>query len=133
MLLRAMEFESLIVAFRGKWLKECISQPQSIWYHIPNKIFNKVRGIDFLLKCDFEMSKIPVKLSDFHKQALLYGKMIFTHNFSPHISLLWNSRVITINRKSIFKAEWYDKGLTFVYDLLNSDRLLLCFDEFTSK
>lgn len=51
--LKAMEFESVIASFRIKWLKDCMSQPHSILYHIPNKIFNKVGGIDFLLKCDF--------------------------------------------------------------------------------
>jgi len=53
-----------------------------IWYHTPNRICNKVGGIDFLLKCEFEMSKIPVKLStNFHKQAPYLGKMIFTTHF----------------------------------------------------
>ena len=101
--LRAMEFESVIASFRVKWLKECITHPESIWYHIPNKLFERVGGVEFLLKCDFEVPKIPIKLSNFHKQALLFGKMLFTHNFSPHNSFLWNNRVITINRKSIFK------------------------------
>lgn len=78
--LRAMELESIIAAFKVKWLKECISQPQSIWYHIPNKLFNKVGGIHFLCKCDSEVSKIPIKLSEFHKQVLHFNKMIFTHN-----------------------------------------------------
>lgn len=70
--LGAMEFESVIAALRIKWLKDCISRSQSIWYHIPNKLFDKIGGIAFLLKCDFEVSKIPVKLSNFHKQALMY-------------------------------------------------------------
>lgn len=47
--LRAMEFESVTAAFRVKWLKECISCPGSIWYHIPSQLFNKVGGIVFLL------------------------------------------------------------------------------------
>ncbi len=46
---RAMDFESVIAAFRIKWLKDCISQSLFVWYHIPNKIFNKVGGLNFCL------------------------------------------------------------------------------------
>ncbi len=90
--LRAMDFESVIAAFRIKWLKDCSSHPLSIWYHIPNKIFNKVGGLEFLFECDFEVSRIPVKLSN--------GNIMFTHNFSPHNF----NRVITICRKINFQS-----------------------------
>ena len=73
-------------------------------------LFKKIGGLEFLLQCDFEVHKVPIKLSNFHKQILQYWKMIFTHNFSPHGSVLWNNRVITVNRKSIFRRDWYGKG-----------------------
>ncbi len=61
-----MDFESVIAAFRIKWLKDCSSHPLSIWYH--NKIFNKVGGLDFLLKC--EKLGFPIT---FHHTIPYYG------------------------------------------------------------
>ena len=31
------------------------------WFSIPSLVFNKVGGIEFLLVCDFEMSKLSIK------------------------------------------------------------------------
>lgn len=105
----------------------------SIWFHIPRSVFQKMGGLEFLLKCDFDVHKVPVKLSNFHKQILQFWKMIFTHNFSPHGSILWNNRVITINRKSIFRRDWYEKGILFVKDVMDSDGRLLDYRAWLEK
>ncbi len=39
-------------------------------------MFKECGGILFLLQCDFEFSKLPIKLSAFHQQVLLYWKLI---------------------------------------------------------
>uniref|UniRef100_A0A3B3HKX7 Reverse transcriptase domain-containing protein n=1 Tax=Oryzias latipes TaxID=8090 RepID=A0A3B3HKX7_ORYLA len=131
--LKALDVESQIVAFRMKWLKGCISQPHSMWYHIPNKLFGKVGGLEFLLKCDYNISKVPIKLSNFYKQALEFGKMPFNHNFSPHNTVLWNNRFITVNKKSLFMSERYGNGVYFVHDLMRTDGRLLSYYEFVTK
>lgn len=131
--LNALEFESLVGTFKINWLKACLSNPTSMWFHIPWNIFKKIGGLDLLLKCDFEVGKLPLKLSDFHKQILLYWKIVFTHNFSPHGATLWNNRVITVSKKSLFKYEWYDKGIVFVKDLLYENGSLLEYNDFIVK
>lgn len=84
-------------------------------------------------KCDFETMKLPVKLSEFHKQVLYYWKMIFSHKFTPHGSTLWNNRTITINRKTVFKQDWFDKKVIFVIDLMDNHRNFLHFNTFKEK
>jgi len=42
-------------------------------------------GTKFLLKCDYKIEKLPIKLSDFHQQALLAWKLIYKHNFLLHM------------------------------------------------
>ncbi len=42
-----------------------------------------VGGINFLLICDFEISKLPIKLSKFHEQVLLLEINFQTQFFSP--------------------------------------------------
>lgn len=131
--IKALDFEAMFGTFKIKWLKTYLSQPDSMWFHIPRNLFKQVGGLDFLLQCDFEVTKIPVKLSKFHKQVLQYWKMIFTHNFSPHGSTLWNNRVIIINRKSLYKYDWYEKGIVFVIDILDDTGNLLEYKAFLEK
>lgn len=65
----------MLGTFKIKWLKEFLLKPDSIWFHIPKSIFKRFGGLNFLLKCDFEIPKIPFKLSEFHKQVLHHWKM----------------------------------------------------------
>ncbi len=90
-----------------------------LYFHIPRAIFGKLGGMNSLLICDLDINKIPLALSKFHSQILHFWKMIFSHNFTPHNSVLWNNRTILIKRKSVFKAEWFDKGILFVTDLMD--------------
>lgn len=130
---KALDFEAMVGTFRINWIKACLSQPDSIWFHIPRSLFSKIGGLEFLLKCDFEVGKISVKLSNFHKQILNFWKMLFKHNFSPHRSTLWNNRVILSNRRSLFKQSWFEKGIVFVTDLLDDTGNVFDFASFLNK
>lgn len=35
------------------WVKAFLSQPDSMWFHIPRSLFKKIGGRELLLKCDF--------------------------------------------------------------------------------
>lgn len=91
---RALDFEAMIGTFRINWIRARLSKPDSMWFHIPRSLFGKLGGLEFLLKCDFEVGKISVKLSNFLKQVLNFWKLFFNHNLSPHKSTLWNNRTI---------------------------------------
>ncbi len=131
--LKASEFESMVGVLKLNWIKMYLAQPNSMWFHIPKSLFKKVGGLDFLLKCDFEVSKLPIKLSKFHKQILYYWKMIFTQNVSPHCSTLLNNRTITVNRKTVFKKEWYGKNVLHVVDLLDETGQIIQHNAFMEK
>lgn len=51
-----------------------------------------VGGIIFLLRCDFDPLELPFKLSNNHKQVLLYWKMLYKHDFSPHTEKLQSGK-----------------------------------------
>ncbi len=65
-----------------KWLKSFMLNRNSVWFAIPNGIFDKMGGVDFLLPCDLNSNSLPIKLSDFHQQVLLYWKLIFKQFYS---------------------------------------------------
>lgn len=131
--IKTVDFEAMLGTFKIKWLKEFLLKPDSIWFHIPKSIFKRFGGLNFLLKCDFEISKIPFKLSEFHKQVLHHWKMVFTHNFTPHCATLWNNRVIVSNKKSLFNQLWFDQGIILVHDILDVNGEILQLKDFKNK
>ncbi len=52
------------------WIKRCLANPKSIWYFIPNHIFDKIGSLSFILKCNYLPSK-PVVLKLFQDEAHL--------------------------------------------------------------
>lgn len=57
------------------WLKHFLTNNNRFWFCAPRSIFKSVGGIEILLRCDLQ--KLPLKLSEFHKQVLLYWKLIY--------------------------------------------------------
>ncbi len=96
-------------------------------------IFNTLGGIDFLLKCNFSVDKIPVKLAGFHRQALLAWKLVYKHKFSPHNYFIWNNKDILFKNNSLFYHTWFKEGIILVRQLVNSHGYLLSYTEFLQK
>ena len=82
--LNMIDFHSSNIVLKLNLFKHCIQNKDKLWYLIPNPVFGKLGGIEFPLKCDFDMNKLPVQISSFHSQALLCWLLIYKHNFFPH-------------------------------------------------
>lgn len=96
--LQAIDFDSINGTLKINWLKSFLNN-NSFWYRIAREIFKKLGGIDFLLKCDFIIQKLPIKLSLFHQQVMLYWKLLYNQNFTPNKTPIWNNRYITVKNK----------------------------------
>lgn len=131
--LEVLNFTDLNNVFKIKWIIEFIKNKDSVWNVFPSYIFNSLGGINFLLKCNFSVEEIPVKMANFHKQALLAWQLIYKHNFSPHRYFIWNNKDILYKKKSIFNQTRYDSGILTVSQLLNEQGLLLTYSEFLNK
>ena len=125
-----LDFVDLNNTFKIKWIKECLKAPHSIWFFIPHSVFKDVGGLQFLLSCNYSISKLPVKLSKFYQQALLSWKLCHTHNFSPHKTIIWNNENITVRSKSIFRVNWVNKGFIYINDLYDREGNLLSYEQF---
>lgn len=131
--LNVLDFQTINRIFKVNWLKHCLTHMNTPWFFIPNFLFDKCGGLKFLLSCNFTSGKLPVKLANFHKQALDTWKIAFKHNFSPHSCILWNNQHILYKNKTIFIREWYYQGIIFAYELLNNDGNLATYEEFTQR
>lgn len=128
--LNVLDFGTSNTIFKLNWIKHYIKHTDKLWYIIPNLIFEKVGGIEFLLKSDFEVNKLPIQLSNFHRQALLCWLLIYKHNFSPHKQLIWNNKIVKYKNKSIFYDNWIKNDILMVSQLMNNEGYLLTYTEF---
>ncbi len=101
--LNALDCTTFNQTFKINWIKNCLSNNNELpWFWIPNLIFKCCGDLTFLLSCNFKCSKLPIKLSNFHTQALESWKIVFKHNFSPHTCIIWNNENIFSGNKSLF-------------------------------
>jgi len=131
--LNAIDFEVSNTVFKIKWIQNCIKSNDKLWYYISNQIFSQIGGIQFLLKCNFDINKVPIKLSNFHRQALLSWMLAYKHNFSPHRCLIWNDKDIKYKNKTLFLEYWFRNNILLVTQLLRHDGQLLSYGEFLDK
>uniref|UniRef100_A0A8C5H190 Reverse transcriptase zinc-binding domain-containing protein n=1 Tax=Gouania willdenowi TaxID=441366 RepID=A0A8C5H190_GOUWI len=127
--LNVLDFTTLNYTFKINWAKHFIKNPVSIWNFIPQYIFSKFGGLEFILGCNYNVDKIPVKLSRFHRQVLLSWSLIYKHNFSPHRYIIWNNRDILYKNKSLYFPEWVEKQVLLVGQLFNSNGQLMSYSE----
>nr|XP_023666313.1 uncharacterized protein LOC111843186 [Paramormyrops kingsleyae] len=121
--LQAIDFDSINGTLKINYLKSLLNQ-NSFWFHIPRELFKKIGGIEFLLRCDFNVQRLPIKLSQFHQQVLLYWKILYNHNFTPHNTPLWNNRYITFKNKSLYDKDWMEKGIWSVFHLMDKSGVI---------
>jgi len=131
--LNAIDFDPMNGTIKLKWLQNFIIKCDNFWFDFPFKIFKMFGGIHFLLRCDFNISKLPINLSNFHQHVLQYWKLIYKHNFTPHMVPIWNNRCILIKRKSFFYGEWMEKGVWSIVHLLDNYGNFLTYDVFIKK
>ncbi len=131
--LEVLNFNDIINTFKINWLKRCLTHQNSLWFFIPNHIFEKIGGLAFVLTCNYAPDKLPVTLSKFHQQSLLSWKLCFIHNFSPHKTLLWNNECITIRNKSLFYSKWFNRSINNILSVLDERGHVLCYESFISR
>lgn len=128
-----LDFKVLNHTFKIKWIKKCLGNPDSLWYFIPSNIFKEVGGLQFLLRCNYNVGKLPIKLCAFHQQALLAWKMCYKHNFSPHKCIIWNNEDITKRNKTLFLHKWVERNIVCLQDLFDNQGQLQSYECFINK
>lgn len=131
--IKVIDFEMMNGILKIKWLRSFLKNDDEIRFSLPSLVFNKVGGIEFLLVCDFEISKLPIKLSAFHKQVLLNWKLMLKHNFRPHNVPIWNNRVILSRGKSMFMEDWMTKQIWSIIHLMDENGNVLELKDFNTK
>ena len=82
--LNVLDFTSFNHIITINWIKRLLKDPNSMWNIIPNFLFKKVGGLNFSLMCPYAVGKLPIRFSNFHRQALMCWSLLHKHNYSPH-------------------------------------------------
>lgn len=127
--LEVLNFIDTVNTFKINWLKRCLANPNSVWFFIPNYIFEKIGGLSFVLICNYYPNKLPVALSKFHQLSLLAWKLCFVHNFSPHRTFSWNNIDITIRNSSLFYPKLFQRNIA----LFDEHGSILSYETFNLK
>jgi hypothetical protein len=131
--LEVLNFIDTVNTFKVNWLKRCLANPNSLWFFIPNHIFDKIGGLSFVLICNYAPNRLPVALSKFHQQSLLAWKLCYTHNFSPHRTFLWNNNNITIKNTSLFYPKWFERNIVNILSLFDEHGSIMSYENFITK
>lgn len=89
--LNFLDFNTVNNTFKINWIRQHLKNPTSVWNFISYHMFSYLGGLTFILLCNYNTDRIPVSLSNFHKQTLLAWSLIYKHNFSPNRYFIWNN------------------------------------------
>ena len=130
-----INFEIMVKSLRLAWIARLISNSDYNWKTIPNFYLDKYGGLPFLLKCNYNTATLDNNLPLFYRELLDYLQELtkFPEYDKNNDLILWNNRRITIERNSVFWKQWFDQGVTFISDLMNSNGKFLTFEEFQNK
>lgn len=124
--MKVLDFVDVNHTFKMKWWKEYLKNLESLWYFIPNNIFKKVGCMQFLLQCNYNVSKRPMKVS----ATGCCGKTLFCSQLLPHKTIIWDNECIVSKNTSIFLKHWVDKKLIYLADLQNEEGQIFNYEDF---
>lgn len=127
-----LDFYTLHSTFKIKWIKRFLTNP-NLFHFISAYVFEALGGFNFLVPCNYNIEKLPLKLSSFHKQLLLCWSLVYKHNFSPHKYYIWNNQDIYLKCKTLFLKKWLDNGILLVSQLFNEGQIMFTYNEFLSE
>ena len=83
---------------------------------------DKIGGIDLLLKCNFDLKTLQIKLPTFFHSMLSVwsehnGNKINKDNVEGVQQIIWNNKEILLGRKSVYIPEFHDCGFIYIGDL----------------
>ena len=121
-----MPLKSWNVLLKKAWIKRFIEHSDAAWKAIPNHVVSQLGGLDFLVKCDYDLKLLNLdQLPEFYRTILGNWQefKLLTDNEEKPVRdrIIWNNCSICLDGKPIFISDWFKKGIIYIKDLLNTD------------
>ena len=121
--------ESQAKALRIPWLNHILLSKG--WADIAKIHFDKIGGLKFVLRCDYNVECFPDLPPLFYSNMLRYTKEILKCNQGDQI--LRNNKNITIEGKSLYYKEWHQRGIVYIQGLFDHNGIYLNFETYRTK
>ena len=124
--LKMIDFEIMERSLKIAWIKRIIDSEDAAWKVIPNYATCQYGGLQFLVKCDYNIKSLNLEyLPEFYHKVLNYwhDSKLLTANKEKSVKnqIIWNNQNIVVDGKPIFFRNWVNKGLVYIDDLLDED------------
>ena len=118
----------MVKSLRLSWIGRLLDGTNSNWKGIPAYFFNKYGGLNFLLKCNYDVTLFKANFPLFYCELLGYFQELSSaYGGDPRRKfILWNNKDISIDQKTLFWKTWFERGIYCVQDLLKEDLKFLC-------
>ena len=124
----------MLKAMRLAWIPRLLKHPNSNWNSVPDFFLRRLGGLNFLLRCNYDVIFLNSKLPTFYKDMLSFFDDLKTlYNYNLGQIVLFNNREILIDGKPFFIQEWFSKGIILIRDLLDEQGQLLSYQAFKTK
>ena len=132
--IRMTDVGLMFKAMRLAWIPRLLKHANSNWNSVPNFFLRRLGGLNFLLRCNYDVTFLNSKLPTFHKDMLsFFDDLKNLYNYNLGQVVLFNNREILIDGKPLFIQEWFSKGVIFISDLLDEQGQLLSYQAFKAK
>ena len=132
--IRMTEVGLMLKAMRLAWIPRLLKHPNSNWNSVPDFFLRRLGGLNFLLRCNYDVIFLNSKLPTFYKDMLSFFDDLKTlYNYNLGQIVLFNNREILIDGKPFFIQEWFSKGIILIRDLLDEQGQLLSYQAFKTK
>jgi len=134
--LKMIEIFSKVKALKLGWIKRAITNPSSTWTLILDNLLNDI-PFEYLIKSKSQNKLLESRLPTFYTNIL--NDWNYLNDSEPistiHITgeTLWFNKFITVDRTPIFWKEWFEHGIRFISDLLDSSFCFLSQEEIQNK
>ena len=134
--LKMVHFDSMVKAIKLNWIKRFLNS-QSTCNQIIDNIIGFPVGMADLLKCHMDEKIIKRIKSNFYHQILSYWLSI-KHNQPLQANDIYNQSIwfntfLTVDNKPMFNRKWWEKGISFIYDVVDNNARLLSKNEIENK
>ena len=97
----------MLKAMRLAWIPRLLKHANSNWNSVPNFFLRRLGGLNFLLRCNYDVTFLNSKLPTFYKDMLSFFDDLKTlYNYNLGQTVLFNNWEILIDGKPVFIQEW---------------------------
>ena len=132
--IRMTDVGLMIKARSLAWIPRLLKHVNSNWNLVPNFFLKRLGGLNFLLRCNYDVTYLNSKLPTFYKDMFsFFDDLKNFYNYNLGQLVVFNNREILIDGKPFFIQEWFSNGVIFVSDLLDEQGQLLSYQAFKAK